>query len=132
MRKKEFLPGGELEYRVLAALWRAGSATGRELHERVSAPGGLAYTTTAKVLERLQAKGLVARERAGRAFLYRAGAKQERVARALVRRLVRRMFGPEPRPAMSTLVDAVEEIDPELVEELSRAIAARRRSKSGS
>jgi hypothetical protein len=41
------LPGGELEYAILAALWDLGRASAREVHARAGEPAGLAYTTTA-------------------------------------------------------------------------------------
>lgn len=126
------LPGGNLEYAVLATIWELGSASGREVHARVGEPQGLVYTTTAKVLDRLHAKGLVSRTRKGLAFVYRP-----RVARALVdsaraRELLTRLFGPAPHSAAATLVDAVESLNPKLLDELAEAIAVRRRSKHGS
>jgi predicted transcriptional regulator len=125
------LPGGNLEYAVLAKLWELGSASARDIYTQVGEPQGLVYTTTAKVLDRLHAKRLVGRERKGIAFVYRP-----RVARALVdnaraRELLTNLFGPAPRSAAATLVEAVESLNPKLLDELAEAIAARRRSKHG-
>ena len=66
------IPGGRLEYAVLAAVWDLGVATAREVYDRVGVPLGLVYTTTARVLDRLQAKGLVSRDKVGKSFAYRA------------------------------------------------------------
>ena len=66
------LPGGDLEYAVLAKLWDLGTASARDIYEYIGEPAGLVYTTTAKVLDRLHAKGLVTRELNGKAFTYRA------------------------------------------------------------
>jgi predicted transcriptional regulator len=68
---------GELERAVLDVLWDRGTpASVREvaeaLHER-----GLAYTTVMTVLDRLAGKGMVERERAGRAWSYRPAATRE-------------------------------------------------------
>ncbi|PYR00133.1 MAG: hypothetical protein DMF95_08910 [Acidobacteria bacterium] len=41
------------EYAVLAAIWNAGSASAPDIHASVGEPRGLAYTTVAKVLDRL-------------------------------------------------------------------------------
>ena len=125
-------PGGELEYAVLAQLWELGFASARELHGRVGEPDGLVYTTTAKVLDRLHAKGLVTRERVGKAFVYRPAIPRDTVERARATAMLRRLLGPEPLPAIATLVAAVESVDPELLDELARAVAARRRSRRGS
>jgi predicted transcriptional regulator len=62
------LPGGDLEYAVLAKLWEIGTASARDVHSQVGEPNGLVYTTTAKVLDRLHDKGLVSRERVGKPF----------------------------------------------------------------
>jgi BlaI family penicillinase repressor len=126
------LPGGDLEYAVLTAVWDSGSASAPEIHTRVGEPRGLAYTTIAKVLDRLHAKGLLVRERSGKAFVYSAKVSRDRVERARAGDTIRRLLGSEPVPAIATLVDAIEAIDPELIEELSRQVSARRRSRRGS
>ncbi len=126
------VPGGQLEHAVLVALWDAGRASAREIHARVGEPSGLVYTTTAKVLDRLHAKGLVARERVGKAFVYRPKVRREVVERARARHTLSRLFGLEARPAIAALVNAVETIDAALLDELARAVAARRRARRGS
>ena len=125
------LPGGDLEYEVLAKLWELGSASVRELHAQVGEPKGLVYTTTAKVLDRLHVKRLVARERRGSTFIYRARVDRDAIDSARARAFLMRLFGSSPRSAVATLVDAVESFDPVLIDELAEAIASRRRSKDG-
>jgi predicted transcriptional regulator len=126
------VPGGKLEQAALAALWDLGSATAREIHGRVGEPNGLAYTTTATVLDRLHAKGFVARERVGKAFVYQARVKRQVVEQARAKRSVAWLLGREPRPAIATLVEAVEAVDPNLLDELARVVAARRKVRRGS
>src|SRR5215472_995646 len=123
------LPGGELEYAVLASLWRLGTATARDLHRLVGEPQGLVYTTIAKVLDRLTAKGLVARKRTGKAFVYRARIEQSVIELARARVALKGLLGSAPQPPMATLVEAVESLDPQLLDELEKAVAARRRSQ---
>jgi predicted transcriptional regulator len=120
------LPGGELEYAVLVALWDLGSATAREVHARAGQPQQLVYTTIAKVLDRLHAKGLVHRELDGKAFVYRAAVKRDRLDRDRARRTLEALLGDDPRPAVAGIVDAMASIDPELLDELERVIEARR------
>lgn len=126
------IPGGELEYAVLVTLWELRAATAKEIHARVGAPDGLVYTTTAKVLDRLHVKGLVSRRRSGKAFVYEPTLDRKVVEGARAKSLLSSMLGGQPRPAMATLVEAVESIDPELVDELARLVAARRKSRHGS
>jgi len=126
------LPGGQLEYAVLAAVWQLGSASAREVREIVGRSSDLAYTTTATVLDRLHEKGLVTRAKVGRAFVYRPRETRETVERARAQTTLRELLGRDPRPAIATLVDAMESIDPELLDELARAVKSRRRVRRGS
>jgi predicted transcriptional regulator len=125
------LPADDLEYAVLSTLWELGSATVREVHGLLGEPDGLVYTTTAKVIDRLRGKGLIQRERHGKAFVYRARVAREAVDRARAQDTVGRLLGPRPHAAVAALVDAVGEVDPKLIDELERAVAAHRRSKHG-
>jgi BlaI family penicillinase repressor len=126
------LPGGDLEYAVMTALWDMGEGSARAVHERIGVPDGLVYTTTAKVLDRLHAKGLVSRRLMGKAFIYWPAVKQQTVDRARARRALERLLGAAPRPAIANLVEAVADLDPELLDELARIVNARRRSRRGS
>jgi predicted transcriptional regulator len=126
------MPGGDLEYAVLAALWDLGQASARDIHIRVGEPSRLVYTTTAKVLDRLHTKGLVVRWKVGKAFVYKPRVRRQIVEHRRARVALARLLGSEPRPAIATLVDAVESIDPDLLEELARIVAQRREARRGS
>jgi predicted transcriptional regulator len=132
MRRKIPVPGGDLEHAVLLVLWELGEASAPDIHRRVGEPNGSVYTTTAKVLDRLHAKGLVSRERSGKSFVYKATLTRRVVERARVRHALGRILRPDVGPAMATLVEAVESIDPDLLDELARQVEARRRSRRGS
>ncbi len=125
------LPADDLEYAVLAELWQLGTASVRELHERIGAPQDRVYTTTAKVIDRLREKGLIQRQRKGAAFLYRPRVAREEVERARARNALTRLLGPAPRAAVAALVEAVNDLDPALLTELEQAVAARKRTEDG-
>jgi len=131
--KKFRLPSDDLEYDILARLWEVGVGSVRELHEQLGERDGLVYTTTAKVVDRLREKGLIERQPRGRAFIYRPRVAREEVENARARRAVNRLFGaaPAPHAAVAALVDAVDAVDPKLLDELERIVIARRRSKDG-
>lgn len=131
MIKRFRLPSDELESAVLAVLWDLGTASVREVHDRLGAPKGLVYTTTAKVMDRLREKGLVQRTQHGKAFVYRPRVAPDEVERARARDAVSRLFGAAPRAAVAALVEAVDSVDPTLLDELERAVAAHRRHKDG-
>jgi predicted transcriptional regulator len=129
---KQFrLPSDDLEYDILAKLWELGVGSVRELHEQLGGRDGLVYTTTAKVVDRLREKGLIERQPRGRAFIYRPRVAREDVESARARKAVSRLFGAAPHAAVAALVDAVDAVDPKLLDELERIVIARRRSKDG-
>ena len=80
---------GELEGQILGALWSADApTTAAEVLEQLG--GDMAYTTVAKVLDRLCAKGQVSRLRSGRSYRYApVGAESNWVA-GQVKRLLGR------------------------------------------
>jgi predicted transcriptional regulator len=123
------IPGGNLEYAVLVALWDGERLTARQLHERVGAPLGLVYTTITKVIDRLCAKGLVDRRRRDNVFVYRTTSSRPSVDRARMSRMLGGLFAEGSRPAVASLVEAIESIDPALLDELEGAIEARRRTR---
>jgi predicted transcriptional regulator len=66
-------PAGSLEAEVLAVLRAAGVPLNPgQVRERLAVPqqGELSYSTVVTIVSRLHAKGLLARERAGRGFAY--------------------------------------------------------------
>lgn len=64
---------GELEGAVMRAVWhRDEPVTVREILEAVTQQRDLAYTTVITVTERLREKGLLARVRRGRSYVYEA------------------------------------------------------------
>ncbi|WP_076819117.1 BlaI/MecI/CopY family transcriptional regulator [Pseudofrankia asymbiotica] len=80
---------GDLERSVMDVLWDSeGWLTAREVAARLQHERDLAYTTVLTVLERLEKKGFVRRQRAARAHRYRASdAREAVVAEAMLEAL---------------------------------------------
>ncbi len=117
---------GPLETRLLEILWaREEAASVREVqlayHE-------LAYTTIMTTLDRLYRKGLLIRERDGRAFVYRPRCTRDQLLSELV---FDNLTGPlgaseQSRIVLSTFVRAVSGADAALLDELEALIQAER------
>jgi predicted transcriptional regulator len=76
---------GELERDVMGQLWEAAEPlTVRQVHERLAGQRDLAYTTVMTVLDRLAKKGLVAQQKADRAYRYSAVQTREQLTAALM------------------------------------------------
>jgi predicted transcriptional regulator len=71
-------------------LWRAGDASVAQV--RAALPRPLAYTTVMTVLDRMAAKGVVARRKQGRAYVYSAALDRETARNAAVVRLLENYF----------------------------------------
>jgi predicted transcriptional regulator len=119
---------GPLEERVLETLWR--SPLGLSVREVWSGLGeGLAYTTVMTTLDRLYKKGLLERQREGRAFRYTARATREALAAGALRQWLDRLLDRGPaRPILASLVDAVGEHDRALLPELTRLVREKERA----
>ena len=120
------LPGGDLEYAVFSAVTVLAGAPVKDIHARVGAPLGIAYTTTSTVLDRLLDKGLIRREQRGRTVWYWPVTPRGDVDRQSLLALLARMLGDAPEPVMATLVDAVAALDPTLLDDLARRVAERK------
>ena len=126
------LPGGELEYAVLFSVYDLSIASVRDVHRRVGKIRGLAYTTIAKVLERLRIKALVGRERKGMTLVYYPLVDRKVIELARARMSLSKLLASDLRPAVATLVEAMDSLDAKLIDELERAVAAHRGKSNGS
>ena len=122
---------GDLEQRVLESLWRRNA--GASVRDLSADFPGAAYTTLMTTLDRLFRKGVLDRERAGRAFVYRPRFERGELEARLATEAVRVLLDREPgrlRPALSLLVDAVGH-DARLLDELEILVQERRRRDVG-
>jgi predicted transcriptional regulator len=109
-------PGG-LEAEVLSALWAAESPMSPG-DVQAALGNELAYTTVMTTLSRLFEKGLVMRERVGRAFLYHPATEQAGHLASRMRALLD--TGHDRSAVFSRFVDELSPADSELLTELLR------------
>lgn len=117
---------GPLETRVLEALWQCEEpATVRDLHPHFTS---IAYTTLMTTLDRLHRKGVLDREKTGRAYAYRHRWNRADFVRRVASERLGALIAPDPalQPLVSFFVDAVTRRDAEVLDELERMIARRR------
>jgi BlaI family penicillinase repressor len=93
MKGRKAPPLGERELDIMQALWRLGRATVAETQAVVVAQGaGVAYTTVQTMLNRLELKGLVARDTSERPHRYRPLLERPSVVGSAIQKLVSRFF----------------------------------------
>lgn len=123
---------GPLEREVMEIVWRHEEIRVRESCALMDS--AVAYTTVMTTMDRLFKKGLLARRKEGRAFVYRATATRSEIEGAVASELVHSLIqrdGSGPLPVLSSLVDAVSDRDRALLDELERLIQEKRRTLRG-
>jgi BlaI family penicillinase repressor len=83
---------GHLQLAIMRVLWRRGEAAVSEVHEDLEPERGLAPTTVATMLAKLERKGVVAHRNEGRRFIYRPLVDEEQVRRSMVDELTSQLF----------------------------------------
>ena len=84
-------------------VWDRGRVTVRDVYEELRLRRTLAYTTVMTTMSALASKGLVRREREGRAFLYTPVVGDAEVARAMLDAVVDVVMGGRIAPLLDHL-----------------------------
>ena len=120
---------GDLQHAIMAVLWARGEGTAADVHSALRTDRGLAFTTIATMLRKMEDKGVVAHRAEGRQFVYRPTVSEAQVRRSMVGELVERLFGGDPKALVAHLVSE-HEIDAEELKELRQRVGGRRRRGS--
>lgn len=109
----------DLQIAILRVLWARGSATAAELTEALRPERGLALSTVATLLSRLEKRGVVRHEARARQYVYEATVAEADVRRSMVSELTERLFDGDVAALMSHLL-AARDVSPD---DLSRVRA---------
>lgn len=82
----------DLQFSIMRVLWELEEARVAEVHQTLQHERGLALTTVATLLSRLEKRGLVSHRTEGRQFVYRATVSEGEVRRSIVSDLTDRVF----------------------------------------
>jgi predicted transcriptional regulator len=119
--------GAELD--ILAALWRLGQATVREVHEALGKNNG--YTTTLKQMQLMAGKGLVTRSERFRSHVYEAAVPKEQTQTEIAGDLLKRAFDGSARGLVMGALSA-QPVAKEELAEIRQMIGRFARGKGGS
>ena len=101
-----------LQLSLMRALWTTGQATAAEVVQALREERGLAHTTVATLLTRLEKRGVVAAERDGRQIVYRPLVTESQVRQSMVSGLLATLFEGRASDLLSHLIKR-DEIAPE-------------------
>jgi len=120
---------GDLQLRILQALWERGECGVAEVHAALQTERKLAHTTISTMLRKMEARGLVGHREEGRAYLYRASVQAEEVTRSVGRHFVERLFAGSMANAVSHLLQT-REVSRDELDQIEKFIKqAKRRAK---
>ena len=83
---------GDLQLAIMRVLWARGEATVADVHEALEPERGLALTTIATMLVKMEKKGVVDHRADGRKFIYRPLVSEDQVTRSMVADLTSQLF----------------------------------------
>ena len=125
----------EAELELLQIVWAKQPATVREIHDALNEDKVSGYTTVLKLLQIMTAKGLVVRDEANRAHVYRAAFSQDAMQSRLLRDLSNRLFAGSAAQLALHALSMEQASDDELAEireliERKRAVASHQNGNS--
>ena len=120
---------GDLEAEIMTFFWKGdvvAAVPAKVVFDKVGTPRGVSYITVVTVLNNLWRKGLLRRRRRGRVHCYQPALSRDAFLEAVSRRLWKGMLQLAPDVAVSSFVEAVQDLLPEVLDELSQRLSKSR------
>ena len=114
---------GPRELDVLGRLWRSERLTATQLAQEIGAET-IALSTVQSTLERLHRKGMVVREKQGRAFVYLVSLTRPQLISLLLQDLADDFGDGDPAPLFSGFVNFAAGTDQTMRRELARLLGS--------
>jgi predicted transcriptional regulator len=86
----------ESELEILQVLWDRESASVRDVHEELAKKKDVGYTTTLKLMQIMNEKGLVKRDASFKTHIYQAAVSKEKTQKHLLGKMINTLFGGSP------------------------------------
>ena len=115
---------GDLQLAIMRILWSQGEASVADVHEALEPERGLALTTIATMLAKMEKKGVVDHRAEGRRFIYRPTVSEGQVRRSMVTDLTSQLFRGDVFALVNHLLSE-HEIDARELDQLRGLIAAK-------
>ena len=93
------------ELAIMKVVWRLGPVTVRDVYEDLLETRRIAYTTVMTMMNILETKGYLKKEKHNRAYRYRPARPERAVVGSMVREFVNRVFDGASRPLLLHLVE---------------------------
>lgn len=119
---------GDLQLAIMRILWAQGEGTVAEVHEALEPERGLALTTIATMLTKMEKKGVVDHRAEGRKFIFRPRVSEGQVRRSMVADLTSQLFRGDVTALVNHLLSE-HDIDAQELAQLREMIASASRGR---
>lgn len=119
---------GDLQLAIMRVLWSRGETTVADVHETLEPERGLALTTIATMLVKMEKKGVVDHRTEGRKFIYRPLISEGQVRRSMVSDLTSQLFRGDVAALVNHLL-AEHDMGPQELAQLRELIDAHEREE---
>ena len=116
---------GKLELQVMKLIWGKGVATVRGIWEELYPKKGLAYTTVATVMRKLEDKEFLKHRERDRTYIYTPVVDQDAFSREILRDLVDGLFDGSATKLVTILIQS-EKLDEKDLDDIQRIASAHR------
>ena len=113
----------------MRVVWARGDATVQHVVSALGPGREPAYTTIMTVMSRLAAKGLLRRQKEGRAYVYAPATPQHAVAGSLLKDLVAKLYAGSTTHAIEHLIEVEADVSDHELARLEALIRAKRRER---
>ncbi|WP_284639531.1 BlaI/MecI/CopY family transcriptional regulator [Paenibacillus silviterrae] len=120
---------GPLEARILEILWETPGQSIKAVQEKLDKEKSINFNTVMTVMNRLVEKGILSKKVSGRTSLYSPTQSKELFLEEQSKEITHELiedFGPL---VVNHMIDALEEADPDLLEQLEQKIKAMKKEK---
>ncbi|HEY4155897.1 MAG TPA: BlaI/MecI/CopY family transcriptional regulator [Puia sp.] len=93
MGTTKYIKPTESELEILRILWERNTASVREVHEELSKTKEAGYTTTLKLMQIMNEKGLVGRDDSVKTHIYHPVVSREKTQKHLIGKMISTLFG---------------------------------------
>jgi predicted transcriptional regulator len=120
---------GELQTAVMEILWQFSSLSVSEVEQKLQQKREIAHTTVLTILDRMHRKGLLLREKEGKAFVYSPKYSKQEFERGVAEEVLSALLSQFTQPALSAFVELVAE-DSAKLDQLEDLIRHKREEKN--
>ena len=124
---------GPLEAEILSIVWEVGSATVKDVHDRILADPDreLAYTSVTTVLRRLTEKGWLACDKEGKAFYWRPLLTKQQAEVIKAHDQLQRFLAVGNPDIIAAFADSLDQATTDQIEAIAKRIQSAREARGG-